>query len=81
MRKKTFFLRFLNAGTLVLFCLSLMLIAFGCKEKTEEVVFNLEEISDYDVNWPERTLPRALKFRVRYARAKSRSAETNTTFL
>ncbi|MBW7989901.1 MAG: hypothetical protein FVQ84_07790 [Planctomycetes bacterium] len=62
MRKKTFFLRFLNAGTLVPFCLSLMLIAFGCKEKTEEVVFNLEEISDYDVNWPERTLPRALKF-------------------
>ncbi|MBC8470317.1 MAG: hypothetical protein H8D56_12670 [Planctomycetes bacterium] len=37
MRKKPFFLRFLIPGTLVMLCLSLMLIASGCKEKKREI--------------------------------------------
>ncbi len=45
--------RFLTASNLVLLCLLLMLIAFGCKEKTEEqtkqFVFNLDEVSVFDV--------------------------------
>ena len=45
--------RFLTAGSLVLLCLLLMVITFGCKEKTEEqtkqFVFNLDEVSVFDV--------------------------------
>ena len=37
MREKTISWRFLTAGSLVLLCLLLMVIASGCKEKTEEV--------------------------------------------
>ena len=37
MREKTISCRFLTAGSLVLLCLLLMVITFGCKEKTEEV--------------------------------------------
>ncbi len=37
MRGKTISWRFLTAGSLVLLCLLLMVIASGCKEKTEEV--------------------------------------------
>ena len=45
--------RFLTAGSLVLLCLLLMVNALGCKEKTEEqtkqFVFNLDEVSVFDV--------------------------------
>jgi hypothetical protein len=37
MREKTISWRFLTAGSLVLLCLLLMVIASGCKEKSEEV--------------------------------------------
>jgi len=45
--------RFLTAGSLVLLCLLLMVNALGCKEKTEEqtkqFVFNLDEVSVFNV--------------------------------
>jgi len=75
MREKTISWRFLTAGSLVLLCLLLMVITFGCEEKTEEAVseeqtkevsgkksdeligeeqtkqfvFNLDEVSVFDV--------------------------------
>jgi len=56
MRENTISWRFLTAGSLVLLCLLLIVMAFGCKEKTEEqarqFVFNLKEISSFKV--PER---------------------------
>ena len=56
MRKNTISWRFLTAGSLVLLCLLLIVMAFDCKEKTEEqarqFVFNLKEISSFKV--PER---------------------------
>ena len=48
MREKTLFLRFLTTGTLVLFCL-LVATAFGEKEKTEQLVFDLDEVSVFDL--------------------------------
>ncbi|MBC8470316.1 MAG: hypothetical protein H8D56_12665 [Planctomycetes bacterium] len=51
MRKKSFFLRFLIPGTLVILCLSLMLIASGCRKKIDEqadqFVINMKEISAF----------------------------------
>ena len=38
MRGKTISFRFLNVGTLVILCMLLVLIASGCKKKTEETV-------------------------------------------
>ena len=53
MREKTISCRFLILGGLMPLCLLLTLIAFGCKEKTEEqtkqFVFNLDEVSVFDV--------------------------------
>ncbi len=53
MRGKATFGRFFTTRSLVLLCLLLTLIAFGCKEKTEEqtkqFVFNLDEVSVFDV--------------------------------
>jgi len=53
MTEKAISWRFLILGSLMLLHLAIMLIAFGCKEKTEEqtkqFVFNLDEVSVFDV--------------------------------
>jgi len=53
MRGKAISCRFLTTGNLVLLCLLLIVITFACKEKTEEqtkqFVFNLDEVSVFDV--------------------------------
>ncbi len=53
MTEKTIFSRFFILSSLVLLCLLLMVNALGCKEKTEEqtkqFVFNLNEVSVFDV--------------------------------
>jgi len=53
MRGKAIFRRSFTAGSLMLLYSAVMLIAFGCKEKTEEqtkqFVFKLDEVSVFDV--------------------------------
>jgi len=48
MRKKTISFRLLNTGVLILSCL-LAVTAFGEKEKTKQLVFDLEEVSVFDL--------------------------------
>ncbi len=50
MREKTISCRFLTLSSLVLLCLLLVANAFGNKEKTGELVFNLGEISAFDID-------------------------------
>jgi len=50
MREKTISCRFLILSSLVLLYLLMVANAFGDKEKTEELVFNLEEISAFDID-------------------------------
>lgn len=50
MREKTISCRFLTASSLVLLCLLMVANAFGDKEKTEELVFNLDEISTFEID-------------------------------
>jgi hypothetical protein len=50
MRGKAIYYSFLNTGALILLCLLSASIAFGNKEKSEEVVFNLGEISVFDID-------------------------------
>ena len=50
MREKTISWKFLTLSSLVLLCLPMVVIALGDKEKTEELVFNLEEISAFDID-------------------------------
>jgi hypothetical protein len=50
MRGTTSLLTFLTAGGVMLLCLLLVSIAFGNKEESEQLVFNLEEISAFDVD-------------------------------
>jgi len=58
MRKKTDLPQFVSSGSLVLLCLLLMMIAFGCekkaegvssKGKTEGLAFNLNEVSVFEL--------------------------------
>jgi len=67
MRGRAILSRIITVGNLVLFCLPLMAITSGCKKENdtyskEALVFDLKEISDSEVAWPEPPLPRALKF-------------------
>lgn len=50
MREKTISCRFLTASSLVLLCLLMVANAFGDEEKTEELVFNLDEISTFEID-------------------------------
>ncbi len=50
MREKTISWRFLILGGLIPLCLLPIVIAYGYKEKTEELVFNLGEISVFDID-------------------------------
>ncbi len=50
MREKTISCRFLILSSLVLLCLLLMVNALGCKEKAEELVFKLDEISAFEID-------------------------------
>jgi len=50
MRGKAISWRFFTAGSLVLLCLPIVSIAFGYMEKSEELVFNLGEISVFDID-------------------------------
>ncbi|NQT04323.1 MAG: hypothetical protein HQ580_20020 [Planctomycetes bacterium] len=49
MRKKTFPLRFLTTAGLIILCF-LVVTVFGKKKKAEQLVFNLEEISIFDID-------------------------------
>lgn len=77
MRGRTIPWKFLGVSSTILFCLLLMTITSGCKKETDEVsggqkindtgskgalAFDLKEIPDSEVAWPEPPLPRALKF-------------------
>lgn len=85
MRVRTFPWKFLGVGSAILSCLLLMTITSGCKKETDEVnggqkiddtgskgalAFDLREIPDSDVAWPESPLPRALKFPGKVRRAE-----------
>ena len=49
MGKKTIFWRILTLGSFILLCLPVV-IAFGNREKTGELVFNLEEVSAFELD-------------------------------
>ena len=50
MIEKTIFSRFLTLSSLVLLCLLLVANAFGNKEKTEGLMFNLDEVSAFEID-------------------------------
>ncbi|MGB2861986.1 MAG: hypothetical protein WBC05_01555 [Sedimentisphaerales bacterium] len=85
MRGRTITWKFPSVGSTILSCLLLMTITSGCKKETDEVsggqkindtgstgalAFELKEIPDSDVAWPEPPLPRALKFPGKVRRAE-----------
>jgi hypothetical protein len=85
MRGKTNSWKFLGVGSTILSFLLLIIITTGCKKETDEVsggqkingtvgkeplAFDLREIPDSDIAWPESPLPRALKFPGKVRRAE-----------
>lgn len=50
MREKTTSWKFLILNSLVLLCLPMVVIALGDKEKTKGLMFNLDEISTFEVD-------------------------------
>lgn len=50
MREKTISWRFLILGGLMPLCLLLIVIAYGYKEKTEGLMFNLDEVSAFEID-------------------------------
>lgn len=71
MRARTIPAKLPGIGIAVLFCFLLTIITSGCKresdegsreEQLHEWAFDLKEIPDSEIAWPEPPLPRALKF-------------------
>jgi len=65
-RGRKIYWKFLGIGGAILTCWLLMVITSGCKKENDTsnkgaLVFDLKEIHDSEVNWPEPPLPIALK--------------------